>query len=68
PQGLDHPQALKLLAEFRTAVENPVGHMAARAGMPRGETTLWYRRPAEQWDEALPLGNGRLGCGVRRGR
>ena len=33
-----------------------------------GETTapveplsLWYRRPASQWTEALPLGNGRLG-------
>ncbi len=22
---------------------------------------LWYRRPASQWVEALPLGNGRLG-------
>lgn len=22
---------------------------------------LWYRRPAEFWDEALPVGNGRLG-------
>ena len=24
-------------------------------------TTLWYRRPAEVWTEALPIGNGRLG-------
>ncbi len=23
---------------------------------------LWYRRPAAQWTEALPLGNGRLGA------
>lgn len=22
---------------------------------------LWYRKPAELWDEALPVGNGRLG-------
>jgi alpha-L-fucosidase 2 len=22
---------------------------------------LWYNRPAEQWEEALPVGNGRLG-------
>jgi alpha-L-fucosidase 2 len=22
---------------------------------------LWYKRPAEAWEEALPLGNGRLG-------
>ena len=25
---------------------------------------LWYSRPAEQWIEALPLGNGRLGAMV----
>jgi alpha-L-fucosidase 2 len=24
-------------------------------------STLWYRRPAAHWEEALPLGNGRLG-------
>ena len=22
---------------------------------------LWYDKPAERWEEALPLGNGRLG-------
>jgi alpha-L-fucosidase 2 len=26
--------------------------------------TLWYRRPAVQWVEALPVGNGRLGAMV----
>ena len=25
---------------------------------------LWYRQPARKWDEALPLGNGRLGAMV----
>ena len=25
---------------------------------------LWYRRPADAWDQALPLGNGRLGAMV----
>src|SRR5271170_6134197 len=28
------------------------------------ELTLWYREPAEQWTEALPVGNGRLGAMV----
>lgn len=23
---------------------------------------LWYKQPAENWDEALPLGNGRIGA------
>jgi alpha-L-fucosidase 2 len=27
-------------------------------------TTLWYDQPAAKWDEALPLGNGRLGAMV----
>jgi alpha-L-fucosidase 2 len=26
------------------------------------ELALWYRQPAEQWVEALPIGNGRLGA------
>jgi alpha-L-fucosidase 2 len=26
------------------------------------EWKLWYRKPAEAWEEALPLGNGRLGA------
>ncbi len=27
-----------------------------------GNRELWYDRPAEYWEEALPLGNGRLGA------
>ena len=26
--------------------------------------TLWYQKPAEEWTEALPVGNGRLGAMV----
>ncbi|MGG4552756.1 glycoside hydrolase family 95 protein [Paenibacillus humicus] len=25
------------------------------------DTKLWYRQPASRWEEALPIGNGRLG-------
>ena len=28
---------------------------------------LWYKSPAREWDEALPLGNGRLGAMVYGG-
>jgi len=28
------------------------------------ELTLWYKRPADVWTEAVPLGNGRLGAMV----
>ncbi|KAL3488369.1 Six-hairpin glycosidase-like protein [Aspergillus germanicus] len=27
--------------------------------------TLWYRQPANLWEDALPIGNGRLGAMVR---
>jgi alpha-L-fucosidase 2 len=27
-----------------------------------GSLSLWYREPAQQWVEALPIGNGRLGA------
>jgi alpha-L-fucosidase 2 len=30
----------------------------------RNDLSLWYRQPADQWTEALPLGNGRLGAMV----
>ncbi len=32
------------------------------AQRPNDELTLWYDRPAERWEEALPLGNGRIGA------
>ena len=28
----------------------------------RGSNTLWYLQPAGKWEEALPVGNGRLGA------
>ena len=37
----------------------------ARAQAHAGhELKLWYTKPAAQWTEALPLGNGRLGAMV----
>jgi len=34
------------------------------APSPASPMTLWYRRPAQRWLEALPVGNGRLGAMV----
>ncbi|MDR0574301.1 MAG: glycoside hydrolase N-terminal domain-containing protein [Tannerella sp.] len=31
---------------------------------PEGKNVLWYRNPAKVWEEALPLGNGKLGAMV----
>jgi alpha-L-fucosidase 2 len=34
------------------------------ASAPEQTLSLWYRRPAQKWDEALPIGNGRFGAMV----
>lgn len=31
-------------------------------GSAHNELTLWYKSPAKTWEEALPVGNGRLGA------
>lgn len=28
----------------------------------QGNLTLWYKSPAKAWEEALPVGNGRMGA------
>ncbi len=41
-------------------------------GMGAAQARLWYREPAHEWEEALPIGNGRLGGmvygGIKRER
>ncbi len=38
--------------------------LIGQAEAPLGAPVLWYRSPAERWEEALPIGNGRLGAMV----
>ncbi len=40
------------------------GSGSLATGPQGGSTTLWYRAPATAWNEALPIGNGRLGAMV----
>ncbi|MCP4642871.1 MAG: glycoside hydrolase family 95 protein [bacterium] len=35
-----------------------------KAKTPEGKRVLWYRRPATEWTDALPVGNGRMGVMV----
>jgi alpha-L-fucosidase 2 len=35
--------------------------MTSNATLSSGPLTLWYDKPANEWLEAIPLGNGRLG-------
>ena len=41
--------------------------LTGRASVPDGDMALWYRQPAAEWVEALPIGNGRLGAMVYGG-
>jgi len=47
-------------AAARPAEPLPAGGIPGRTGADR----LWYRQPAREWTEALPVGNGRLGAMV----
>ncbi len=40
------------------------GALSALDEPPPGEWCLWYKRPANEWEEALPVGAGRLGAMV----
>lgn len=40
------------------------GVEAAAAQVSGADDLLWYRQPAKEWIEALPLGNGRIGAMV----
>jgi alpha-L-fucosidase 2 len=40
------------------AMSLPLANAAERLS----PTTLWYEKPAEKWEQALPVGNGRLGA------
>ena len=46
------------------ALPQPQAAQDAAAAPPESPLTLWYRQPAAQWVEALPVGNGRLGAMV----
>jgi alpha-L-fucosidase 2 len=40
------------------------GQIVGDSSAPNQPLTLWYRRPAVEWEQALPVGNGRLGAMV----
>jgi alpha-L-fucosidase 2 len=45
------------------AAASPRTAFSGDADRPGPTTTLWYSKPAGDWErEALPIGNGRLGC------
>jgi alpha-L-fucosidase 2 len=63
-----HLQAAGSVAFARLVVDDLRRAVPALAPVllpePVGPLTLWYRQPAVNWVEALPVGNGRLGAMV----
>jgi alpha-L-fucosidase 2 len=53
-----------LLVAFGTAASGQVTPPSPAREAAAGSNTLWYRSPATSWNEALPIGSGRLGAMV----
>lgn len=56
--------SLSLLVLTSSQLANGEVTFSGEADAPDGDLSLWYRRPAKEWTEALPVGNGRLGAMV----
>jgi alpha-L-fucosidase 2 len=62
-----NPTRRRVLATLGLAAAYPGlagATVVARGDGEREKLALWYERPARQWVEALPVGNGRLGAMV----
>ncbi|MFP4058821.1 MAG: glycosyl hydrolase family 95 catalytic domain-containing protein [Candidatus Brocadiia bacterium] len=76
PADPDSPEGNRMAEAYHDAASPPPGApdsaFVGQAPPPEGRRVLWYRQPASRWEEALPVGNGRLGAmvfgGVRRER
>ncbi len=56
--------SVSLLAALFPALAGLAQNPARPAASSTEALSLWYRAPAKQWTEALPVGNGRLGAMV----
>jgi alpha-L-fucosidase 2 len=56
--------ACSSLSVAESSAPPPPAASAFNAAVPEAPLCLWYRQPATNWNEALPLGNGRLGAMV----
>jgi alpha-L-fucosidase 2 len=54
---------LTMLLRIATAAA-VLGQLSFLAAQPANPPSLWYRQPAGTWNDALPVGNGRMGAMV----
>ncbi|MBE3069666.1 MAG: glycoside hydrolase N-terminal domain-containing protein, partial [Planctomycetes bacterium] len=64
PEDPDSEAGMALAKTMNTLHRFGASIQADKVDPPDGALILWYRRPAGQWVEALPVGNGRLGAMV----
>ncbi len=50
------------VAQAATSLPPFAGQLTGEAPPPAEPLTLWYRQPATQWTQALPIGNGKQGA------
>ena len=50
------------ITKLADAVHQERAQLTGDAKPPSTPLTLWYRQPARTWNEALPVGNGKLGA------
>ena len=76
PDDPDSTKGTRMAEDYQRSAREPVGaeevNFVEPAPPPKGPLVLWYRRPARNWVQAVPVGNGRLGAmvfgGVNRER
>jgi alpha-L-fucosidase 2 len=65
PEGTTRRDALKLGAAALIALGTPAYGAGESDGSSQPDfLRLWYRSPADEWVQALPIGNGRMGAMV----
>jgi len=52
------------LALLRRQIKGALKSQPSASPSPWSDLRLWYRQPAREWNEALPIGNGRLAAMV----
>lgn len=59
---LQAQQVKKKASQKKQRSKRPAVKLIGEAPAPQSQDTIWHRQPANKWNEAFPIGNGRLGA------